>query len=240
MNWLLTAGLCLGWVILALGAGLCWQLLRQNGRMLLRVEALEKRLDEFESGEDDDPANQFSNRSLVKSKIKREGLKAGTPAPDFRLPRLDGRGELGLSDLRGRRVLLVFSSPPCGPCRALAPGLERFHRANRARQQTVNTLSSGGGEGKGEEAPSVEVVMISKGEPKENRAKVKEHDLTFPIVLQQQWEISRRYAMFATPIAYVIDEAGVIANDVAVGVESILALLNDASVQTQQRELAIH
>jgi hypothetical protein len=32
--------------------------------------------------------------------------------------------------------------------------------------------------------------MISKGEPKENRAKVKEHGLTFPIVFQQQWEIS--------------------------------------------------
>ena len=67
--------------------------------------------------------------------------------------------------------------------------------------------------------------MISKGEPKENRAKVKEHGLTFPIVLQQQWEISRRYAMFATPIAYLIDEAGVIAREVAVGTDAILELM---------------
>jgi hypothetical protein len=67
--------------------------------------------------------------------------------------------------------------------------------------------------------------MISKGEPKENRAKVKEHGLTFPVVLQQQWEISRRYAMFATPIAYLIADTGLIANDVAVGVEPILSLL---------------
>jgi hypothetical protein len=67
--------------------------------------------------------------------------------------------------------------------------------------------------------------MISKGEPKENRAKVKEHKLTFPIVLQQQCEISRRYAMFATPIAYLINEAGVTAHDVTVGTDSILALL---------------
>ena len=67
--------------------------------------------------------------------------------------------------------------------------------------------------------------MISKGEPKDNRAKMKEHGLTFPVVLQQQWEISRRYAMFATPIAYLIDEAGIIAHDVAVGSESILELL---------------
>ena len=49
--------------------------------------------------------------------------------------------------------------------------------------------------------------------------------MTFPVVLQQQWEISRRYAMFATPIAYLIDEAGVIAHDVAVGTDAILDLM---------------
>ena len=67
--------------------------------------------------------------------------------------------------------------------------------------------------------------MISRGEPKENRAKVKEHGLTFLVVLQQQWEISRRYAMFATPVAYLIDEAGVIAHDVAVGSDAILEMM---------------
>ena len=130
-------------------------------------------------------------------------MKAGTVAPDFRLPRLDGRGDLALSDLRGRQVLLVFSSPGCGPCNALAPQLEKLHR----------------------EHPELEIVMIGKGEPEENRAKVKEHGLAFPVVLQQQWEISRRYAMFATPVAYLIDKAGVITHDVAVGSDAIISLL---------------
>ena len=70
--------------------------------------------------------------------------------------------------------------------------------------------------------------MISRGDPKENRAKVKEHGLSFPVVLQQRWETSRLYAMFATPIAYLIDEAGIIISDVAVGVEPILALMTKA------------
>ena len=70
------------------------------------------------------------------------------------------------------------------------------------------------------------MVMVSRGEPEENRAKVKEFNLTFPVVLQQQWEISRLYAMFATPMAYLIDEAGVIVNDVATGVEPIAKLLS--------------
>ena len=75
----------------------------------------------------------------------------------------------------------------------------------------------------------IAVVMISKGELKENRAKVKEHGLTFPVVLQQQWEISRRYAMFATPVGYLINEQGVIARDVAVGSDAIIALMSLAS-----------
>jgi peroxiredoxin len=117
---------------------------------------------------------------------------------------LDGRGELALSDLRGRQLLLVFSSPGCRPCNTLAPQPEKFHR----------------------EHPELELVMISKGEPNENRVKAKEHALTFPIVLQQQCEISRRYAMFATTVTYLIDEQGVIAQDVAVGADAIVKLLS--------------
>jgi peroxiredoxin len=84
----------------------------------------------------------------------------------------------------------------------------------------------------------VAVLMISRGEPKENRAKVKEHGLTFPVVLQQHWEISRLYAMFATPVAYLIDKGGVITADVAVGVEPILALMAKVKATDLVQELA--
>jgi thiol-disulfide isomerase/thioredoxin len=133
-------------------------------------------------------------------------------------------------------VLLVFSSPHCGPCEALAPELEKLHREQMQREvgrvaprapQSDGNFHNGA---RGVTRPalndsSLAVVMISKGEPKANRAKVKEHGLTFPVVLQQQWEISRRYAMFATPVAYLIDERGVIARDVAVGSDAIVELL---------------
>jgi peroxiredoxin len=246
MNYFVFSALALTWLIIGLGLWLGWQLLRQNGRMLLRVEELEKRLDELEFAEagssrgDEAPselqhqidqslltsaatngegerANRFGNRSLSRSKLKRDGLKAGTVAPNFRLPRLDGRGELSLEELRGRSVLLVFSDPHCGPCQALAPQLERF-------QQEQNEIL---------------IVMISRGDPRENRAKVKEHGLTFTVLLQQQWEISRLYAMFATPIAYLIDETGVIANDVAVGVEPIVALMSEAKSMARPKSAAL-
>jgi peroxiredoxin len=248
INPILTIIFALAWVLIGVGCWLGWQLLRQNGRMLLRLDELENRLDEMEFGEADEPversdelqgrarhsvraeaehgnngakgtdaflpgdqASRFSNRSLARSRVKRDGLKAATSAPSFRLPRLDG-GELSLEELRGKRVLLVFSDPHCGPCQMLAPQLEKFHR----------------------EHPEISVVMISRGEPKENRAKAKENELTFPVVLQQRWEVSRLYAMFATPIAYLIDEAVIVARDVAVGVEPILALASGETVHNDK------
>jgi hypothetical protein len=46
--------------------------------------------------------------------------------------------------------------------------------------------------------------------------------------------------MFATPIAYLIDEQGVITRDVAVGVEPILALLREVRTRVlEERELMI-
>ncbi len=75
-------------------------------------------------------------------------------------------------------------------------------------------------------APSgFELVMISRESPEENHAKVKEHGLSFPVLLQKQLEVSRAYAFFATPVAYLINEAGVIAADVAVGADGVVGLI---------------
>jgi hypothetical protein len=54
--------------------------------------------------------------------------------------------------------------------------------------------------------------------------------------MQRHWEISREYGMFATPIGYLIDERGIIAADVAVGAEAILALLSGAETRLGERE----
>jgi peroxiredoxin len=152
------------------------------------------------------------NRALADSKINRNGLPAATPAPGFTLPALDG-GELSLDAYRGRRVLLVFSDPNCGPCDELAPTLEQYHRRTA----------------------EIQILMVSRGDPSANQAKAREHGLTFPIALQKAWEISRQYAIFATPIAYLIDQKGVIIADVAVGVEPILALVSHAASPTNGR-----
>jgi len=157
------------------------------------------------------PKAHRGNRSLGASRINRAGLRAGTLAPDFRLPSLGG-GEISLAEYRGRRVLLVFSDPHCGPCNQVAPRLEHLHRL----------------------VADIEVLMVSRGDEQENRRKVAEHGLTFPVVLQRQWELSRAYGMFATPIGYLIDEGGVIAAEVAQGAEAILTLGSRAMIPSQE------
>jgi len=139
--------------------------------------------------------------ALGSSRINRDGLKAGTPAPEFTLPALDG-SEISLSSFRGRPVLLVFSDPNCKPCNELLPKLEEIHRKSN----------------------DLQVLMIGRGDPEANRNQVKKLGLTFPVVLQRSWEISRAYGMFATPIGYLVGEDGVLVEGVTVGGNRILAL----------------
>ena len=144
-----------------------------------------------------------TERSLGESRLKRDGLKAGTPAPIFRLPDLQGRF-VSLEDYRGQRLLLVFSDPQCGPCDELAAELPRLHQAHAA-----NGLA---------------LLLVGRGNAEENRRKATQFGIKFPVVLQEQWKLSKEYGIFATPVAFLIDEKGVIARDVAVGRDAILAL----------------
>lgn len=150
------------------------------------------------------PHGKHRDPSLARSRLNRDGLKAGTVAPDFRLPRIEG-GELALADLRGRRVLLVFSDPECGPCDILAPQLQELHAERR----------------------DLTVIVISRRDAAATRSKAASLGLTYPIVMQDKWEVSLKYGMFATPIGYLIDESGILLSDVAVGIEPILALAEE-------------
>jgi peroxiredoxin len=145
----------------------------------------------------------MKTRDVSESSLKRDGLAAGTIAPNFVLSDLKGTTR-SLVDYRGKRVLLVFSDVNCGPCELMAPELVKLY------EQRPDDL---------------EIVMISRGDLEENKRKAKAFGYPFPVLLQRSWEVSKEYAMFGTPIAYLIDADGIIVKDVAAGPEPILALV---------------
>jgi peroxiredoxin len=148
-----------------------------------------------------------TERPISESRIEREGLKAGTPAPPFELPDLGGE-TASLAEQRGRRVLLVFSDPDCRPCEELLPDLARLHRERRSDE--------------------LEIIMVSRGGLDENRRKAEAFGIEFPVVLQSGWKLSKKYGIFATPVAFLVNEEGVIEREVARGRSEILSLADAA------------
>jgi peroxiredoxin len=142
-------------------------------------------------------------RPVSESRINRNGLPAGTVAPRFDLPDLSGETR-SLDEFLGKRVLLVFSDPTCGPCQELVPSLKHLHERSRHN--------------------GLQVVMVSKGKTELNRQKARDHNLEFPVLLQRGTETAKSYGIFATPVGYLIDEGGTLKTDVAIGKDAILQL----------------
>src|SRR5450755_98942 len=82
-----------------------YQILKQQGRILLRLDALEKQPHADVTAEP-------------------PGLEIGAEFPSFTLPDLNGN-PVSLSDFRGKQVLLLHWSPACGFCDLLAAELSR-------------------------------------------------------------------------------------------------------------------
>jgi len=217
-------------IVLALGLALivmasvafAYLLLRQNGRILIRLEAIERdlltvRLAGASPAAAHDGAvalgEGVSDSSLAGSRINRDGLTAGTLAPDFTLPTIDGSGSLSLSAFRGRRMLLVFSAADCGPCDVLARRLAQLSRDAAARQ----------------------VLIVARGAVDAYRQKLARYDVQLPTVIQSAWEISRLYGTFQLPSAYAIDETGHLTSGVVVGADAIVGLACDVLYEGQKQ-----
>jgi methylamine dehydrogenase accessory protein MauD len=121
-------------------------------------------------------------------RLGRSGLRPGKKAPEFTLPNIAG-GEVGLQQYAGQQLLLVFMQPGCGPCHQVTPELNRLH-----------------------EARNVQVLVIQNGTSDAIQKWLKESRPTFPVALQERFNVSKRYEVFATPFAFLIDEHGVIAS----------------------------
>ena len=116
--------------VLAIQGLFLLKLLRQNGRLLLRVEALEGGLGGEPSGDGEEAEPPA-------------GLPIGDSAPEFELPGLEGE-RLTLESLRAseKPVMLLFTDPECYPCTAMLPEIGRWQKEH-AGELTVSLVSRG-------------------------------------------------------------------------------------------------
>jgi methylamine dehydrogenase accessory protein MauD len=121
------------------------------------------------------------------SRIGRNGLKPGSQAPDFTLPAVGG-GDVSLHDFAGQRTLLVFVQAACGPCHDIVPELNHF--AHRRRE--------------------LQVLAVNHATPDDARAWTDETGARFPVLVQTDLSVSKRYEALATPFAFLIDEQGIV------------------------------
>ena len=125
------------------------------------------------------PASGLSGITLVQQ-----------PAPDFTLP-LFTSGELVLSELRGRPLVLNFWASWCVPCREEAPGLERAWRAFREKQVMFIGLD------------------IQEGESSA-KAYLDEFQVTYPNGLDADGKITIDYGVVGIPVTFFVNKRGII------------------------------
>jgi len=119
-----------------------------------------------------------------------EAPVAGHLAPDFTLTTLSGE-EVTLSDFRGRQpVVLNFWATWCPPCRAEIPF---FQSASRKYNGQVAVLGVDDGELRATVAPFVT-----------------EMGMTYPVPLDEESVVSRRYRVNSLPSTYFIGRDGVV------------------------------
>jgi cytochrome c biogenesis protein CcmG/thiol:disulfide interchange protein DsbE len=110
-------------------------------------------------------------------------------APDFTLERLDRNGDLRLSSLRGKAVVLNVWASWCIPCKEEAPFLEEVWRGNRTRDVVVLGLDA-------------------KDFRADARRFADRFGLTFPLVYDGPGDAIDGYGVTGFPETFVIDREG--------------------------------
>jgi thiol-disulfide isomerase/thioredoxin len=109
-------------------------------------------------------------------------------ASDFTLGSLNGSRE-SLSSFKGKVVFLSFWATWCGPCKEELPSMQALY----------SKLASKG----------FVVLAVDIGEEKEKVSRfVREHGLTFPVLLDGDIAVGSAYGASSIPTNYLLDRAG--------------------------------
>jgi peroxiredoxin len=117
-------------------------------------------------------------------------VHAGDKAPDFTVEMLDGRS-VTLSELQGKPVLLIFWATWCPPCR---------EELSHLQEGVIDLFGD-----------KITVLPISRGEKRETvEGFLDKMGYTFPVGLDGDQSIYKKYASNYIPRCFVINAKGVV------------------------------
>ncbi len=116
--------------------------------------------------------------------------RVNRPAGDFTLPLFNG-GEITLSSLKGKPVVINFWASWCPPCRDEAPILEKVWRSYREKGVTF-----------------IGVDIQDKAE--DALAYIEEFDITYPNGQDTDGRITIDYGVGGIPVTFFVDRDGLI------------------------------
>ncbi len=132
-----------------------------------------------------------SNAPVDGANAQKEGVTVGFLAPDFKLKMLSG-GEAALSDYRGKIVLVNFWATWCGPCKAEMPSMEALYRAYPREDFEILAVS----------------IDIDPNAP--IKEFIEDFGFTFPVLLDDMFEVNDQYRVRVVPTSVVVDRNGVV------------------------------
>ncbi len=120
------------------------------------------------------------------------GPDEGHLAPDFTLKTLEGN-TVRLSDFRGKKVVLInFWATWCPPCRLEMPTMQQIYSEYKDR--------------------GFEILAVNIESDAEQAISdfVKELRLTFPILLDPDMKVTRKFRVIGLPVSVLIDRQGIV------------------------------
>jgi len=133
----------------------------------------------------DSPYNPSSGSQMVK----------GLPAPNFRLPGLDGQ-MVSLTDYKGKVVLLNIWATWCPPCVEEMPSMEKLYQALKGEGFEILAVSI-------DESGAQDVLPF-----------MKKHKLSFTALIDSRGTLKSLYQTTGVPESFIIDKDGILVEKV--------------------------